>query len=157
MQIEQPFELVIFGGLGDLALRKLFPALYLLELDKRLPQGKIIAVGRRSLDIETVISKVKQAVFNYVDSAYQDEACWQSFTARLSYVCLDVQQPEAYQSLADEVEDSCPNRLFYLATASFLYADIVAHLHGSQLIQVSSKVVLEKPIGHDLASAKDIN
>jgi glucose-6-phosphate 1-dehydrogenase len=157
MQIEHPFELVIFGGLGDLALRKLFPALYLLELDKRLPQGKIIAVGRRSLDIETVISKVKQAVFNYVDSPYQDEACWQSFTARLSYVCLDVQQPEAYQSLVDEVEDSCPNRLFYLATASFLYADIVAHLHGSQLIQVSSKVVLEKPIGHDLASAKDIN
>ncbi|MEH6450642.1 MAG: glucose-6-phosphate dehydrogenase [Oleispira sp.] len=157
MQIEQPYELVLFGGLGDLALRKLFPALYLLELDKRLPQGRIIAVGRKTLKLNAVMTKIKQAVFSHVDERYQDDACWQRFAERLNYVCLDVQQADAYQALASELEESCPNRLFYLATASYLYADIVVGLHHNQFIQSTSKVVLEKPIGHDLASAKEIN
>ncbi|CCK76692.1 MAG: glucose-6-phosphate dehydrogenase [Oleispira antarctica] len=157
MQIEQPYELVLFGGLGDLALRKLFPALYLLELDKRLPEGRIIAIGRKALKLEAVIATVKKAVFSHVQSTYQEDDCWQRFADRLSYVCLDAQQPKAYQALAKNLEESCPNRLFYLATASSLYADIVSNLHINQLIQASSKVILEKPIGHDLASAKDIN
>jgi len=157
MQIEQPYELVLFGGLGDLALRKLFPALYLLDLDKRLPQGRIIAVGRKTLKLNAVMTKIKQAIFSHVDERYQDDACWQRFSERLQYVCLDVQQADAYQALASELEETCPNRLFYLATASYLYADIVVSLHHNQLIQASSKVVLEKPIGHDLASAKEIN
>ena len=89
MQIEQPFELVLFGGLGDLALRKLFPALYLLEMDKRLPEGKIIAIGRKALDIDTVIHKVKDAVFSHVQDIHQENECWQRFAERLNYVCLD--------------------------------------------------------------------
>lgn len=157
MQIEQPYELVLFGGLGDLALRKLFPALYLLELDKRLPQGRIIAIGRKALKLEAVIATVKKAVFSHVQSSHQEDECWQRFAERLNYVCLDAQQPGAYQALASDLEESCPNRLFYLATASSLYADIVSNLHANQLIQTSSKVILEKPIGHDLASAKEIN
>jgi glucose-6-phosphate 1-dehydrogenase len=151
MQIEQPFELVLFGGLGDLALRKLFPALYLLESDKRLPKGRIVAIGRRELERSELINKIKQAV------KAEDETVWQQFQQRLSYVCIDVQQPEAFQELASELDESCLNRLFYLATASSLYADITKNLHLNQLIHDSSKVVLEKPIGHDLASAKTIN
>jgi glucose-6-phosphate 1-dehydrogenase len=151
MQIEQPFELILFGGLGDLALRKLFPALYLLESDKRLPQGRIVAIGRRKLEHSELISRIKQAVNS------QDETVWQQFQQRLSYVCIDVQQPESFQSLAKGLDDSCPNRLFYLATASSLYADIAKNLHLKQLIHGASKVVLEKPIGHDLASAHAIN
>jgi glucose-6-phosphate 1-dehydrogenase len=157
MQIEQQFELVIFGGLGDLALRKLFPALYLLELDKRLPQGRIFALGRKELDLNAVITKVKQAVFSHVSPFYQDETIWQRLEERLSYVRVDVQKAEDYQALVDELASDCPNRLFYLATASFLYSDIAANLQGNNLIHQPSKVVLEKPIGHDLASAKTIN
>ncbi|OUS40284.1 glucose-6-phosphate dehydrogenase [Oleispira antarctica] len=151
MQIDQPFELVLFGGLGDLALRKLFPALYLLELDKRLPKGRIIAVGRRELERPELLAKIKQRITNL------DDVTWLRFEQRLCYVSVDVQQVDAYQLLASELDDSCPNRLFYLATASSLYADIAKNLHLNQLIQSSSKVVLEKPIGHDLASAKNIN
>lgn len=157
MQIEQPFELVLFGGLGDLALRKLFPALYLLELDKRLPQGRIIALGRTELNLDEALDKIKQAVFDQVADTYQCEMSWQSLVARLSYVCIDVQQGSAYQALANELDEACPNRLFYFATASFLYADIAANLDSNGLIQEASKVVLEKPIGHDLASAQAIN
>jgi glucose-6-phosphate 1-dehydrogenase len=157
MKIEQPYELVLFGGLGDLALRKLFPALYLLELDKRLPEGRIIAIGRKAITLDAVIATIKSAVFRHVQDCYQEDECWQRFAERLSYVCLDAQKPETYQALVSELDESCPNRLFYLATASFLYSDIVANLHVSELIQTSSKVILEKPIGHDLASAKAIN
>lgn len=157
MHIEQPFELVLFGGLGDLALRKLFPALYLLELDKRLPEGNIIAIGRKHLELESVISSVKNAIFSHVQDDHQEDECWQRFAERLNYVCLDAQQPKTYEVLVKCLKSSCPNRLFYLATASSLYADIVANLNNSQLILPNSKVILEKPIGHDLASAKDIN
>ena len=157
MQIEQPYELVLFGGLGDLALRKLFPALYLLELDERLPEGRIFAIGRKALEHKVVIAQIKKAVFSHVQPDYQDCDCWQRFAKRLSYVCLDGQNPEDFTVLAAQLDENCPNRLFYLATASSLYADIVANLNTSELIQPTAKVILEKPIGHDLASAKEIN
>jgi glucose-6-phosphate 1-dehydrogenase len=151
MQIEQPFELVLFGGLGDLALRKLFPALYLLEFDNRLPEGRIIAIGRSELEHSQLLTTIKQTVNS------QHEHVWQKFQQRLSYVSIDVYKEGAFKNLADVLDESCPNRLFYLATASSLYADIVKNLHLNELIQSSSKVVLEKPIGHDLTSAKAIN
>ena len=157
MQIEQPYELVLFGGLGALALRKLFPALYLLELDERLPEGRIFAIGRKALEHKVVIAQIKKAVFSHVQPDYQDCDCWQRFAKRLSYVCLDGQNPEDFTVLAAQLDENCPNRLFYLATASSLYADIVANLNTSELIQPTAKVILEKPIGHDLASAKEIN
>ncbi len=157
MLIEQPFELVLFGGLGDLALRKLFPALYLLELDKRLPEGRIFALGRSEIEHKQVLEKIKQGVFSQVSRQYQCEASWQRFELRLSYVCLDVQQENGYQALTDALEPNCINRLFYFATASFLYADIAKNLHINHLITAASKVVLEKPIGHNLASAQAIN
>ena len=157
MQIEQPYELVLFGGLGDLALRKLFPALYLLELDERLPEGRIFAIGRKALEHKAAIAQIKKAVFSHVQPDYQDNECWQRFAERLSYVCLDGKKPEDFTALSAQLDAGCPNRLFYLATASSLYADIVANLNISKLIQPTAKVILEKPIGHDLASAKEIN
>ncbi len=157
MQIEQPFELVLFGGLGDLALRKLFPALYFLELDKRLPEGRVIAISRAADDQKQVIAKIKQAIFDQVGSKHQCELSWKRLESRLSYICLDVQQPEDYQGLVVELDQDCPNRLFYFATASFLYADIAKNLDKNNLIHPPSKVVLEKPIGHDLTSAQNIN
>lgn len=162
MQIEQPFELVLFGGLGDLALRKLFPALYLLDADNRLPEGRIIALGRRSIDPVSVIEQIKQAVFRHLSPVNQakiseDESCWLKFKQRLQYVCVDVQDSKSYQPLFDSLSPSCSNRLFYLATASFLYADIAEHLHANELVTPTCKIVMEKPIGHDLQSAKLIN
>ena len=151
MQIEQPFELVLFGGLGDLALRKLFPALYLLESDNRLPKGRIIAIGRSEVAQAELLKTIKQAV------KVQDEDVWQKFQQRLTYVSIDVYQSDDFKNLVSELEPTCPNRLFYLATASSLYAEIVKNLHANQLIHAPSKVVLEKPIGHDLTSAKAIN
>lgn len=157
MQIKDPFELVLFGGLGDLALRKLFPALYFLELDNRLPKGRIIAIGRSAIKKGEGISGIKKSVLSQIDKQYQCDLAWQRLEQRLSYLCIDVQKEEDFQRLSDTLADDCPNRLFYFATASFLYADISKNLSNNHLINDASKVVLEKPIGHDLASAKIIN
>lgn len=157
MQIEQPFELVFFGGLGDLALRKLFPALYLLELDERLPEGKIFAIGRSEVDHKSVIKKIKTAVFSQVKKPFQNDKTWKQFSQRLSYICLDAQQKDDYKKLSQVLSTQCPNRLFYFATASFLYAETAKNLDANQLINAATKVVLEKPIGHDLQSAQVIN
>lgn len=157
MQIEQPFELVFFGGLGDLALRKLFPALYLLELDQRLPQGKVFAIGRSDVDHKTFIKKIKNAVFSQVKEFNQSDKVWKDFSQRLSYVSLDAQEKADFKKLSQVLAADCPNSLIYLATASFLYADIVKNLDQAQLINATTKVVLEKPIGQDLDSAQTIN
>lgn len=162
MQIEQPFELILFGGLGDLALRKLFPALYLLDADDRLPEGYIIALGRRSIEPMRAVEQIKQAVFRHLSPLNQgklseDESVWLKFEQRLKYVCVDVQDAQSYEPLSNALNASCKNRLFYLATASFLYADIAVNLQANNLIQPTSKVVMEKPIGNDLESAKAIN
>lgn len=157
MQIEQPFELVLFGGLGDLALRKLLPSLYLLELDHRLPEGNIIATGRSDVEHKQVIKKIKKAVFSQINSAFQCDKSWQRLAQRLQYVAVDGQRSKDYQKLAALLQNDCQNRLFYFATASYLYAEIAQNLHKSKLITSHTKVVLEKPIGHDLASAKAIN
>lgn len=157
MQLEESFELVLFGGLGDLALRKLFPALYLLELDNRLSEGRIMAVGRSLVDQSDAITRIKRAVYSQVNNKYHCEETWQRLKEKLSYLSIDVKNPDDFKTLAKHLSDDCPNRLFYFATSSFLYADIANNLDGNKLINTASKVVLEKPIGHDLASAKVIN
>lgn len=157
MQMEQPFELIIFGALGDLAQRKLFPALYLLEFDQRLVKGRILALGRSKIDQTDIVDKIKQSVFEQIASSYQCDKCWQRLAQRLQYVCLDVQQEKTFTALSSQLQQECTNRLFYFATASSLYADIAKQLHHHGLITHSSKLVLEKPIGQNLASAEEIN
>ena len=157
MQIEQGFELVIFGGLGDLSLRKLLPALYLLDMDQRLPEGRIILVGRTVMEQEQFVAHIHQAITQHVQPQCQGENHWLGFAARLEYVCVDIQRQEDFQTLQQSLKAECSNRLYYLATASFLYSDIASNLHDIGLINEGCKVVMEKPIGQDLASALTIN
>lgn len=157
MHIEDGFELVIFGGLGDLALRKLLPALYLLDMDQRLPEGRIIAIGRTQMEQQQFVEHIDQAIAQHVKAECRSDGCWARFSARLEYVCLDIQQQKDYQKLLSCLQQACNNRLYYLATASFLYSDIASNLHDIGLINDRCKVVMEKPIGQDLASALTIN
>ena len=157
MQIDQPFELVLFGGVGDLALRKLLPALYLLDVDGRLPAGRIVALGRSAIEASDFCTKIEKSIQQHVSTQYQDDEVWQRFEQRLQYVQLDITQASGFDGLTGLLSADCPNRLYYLATASSLYADICQNLHANDLINDACKVVMEKPIGHDLSSAQLIN
>lgn len=157
MQIEAPYELVIFGGMGDLAQRKLLPALYLLYRDGRLPAGKILCVTRQPLEQQAFLDTVLAALKTHVATEYLEEAQWQGFSEFLAPATLDASDVDGYGELAGMLSDDDVNRVVYLATGSDLFTPICQGLSNANLIGKSTKVVLEKPIGHDLESALAIN
>ncbi len=155
--VAPPLDLVIFGGVGDLSVRKLLPALYMAHLHKALPeQTRIHALGRQDWDRSAFLAVIHEKVRGFIGAkAYSDEA-WASFVQRLNYVCVDATRAEDYAGLKAQMQPGS-DRVYYLATAPTLFVGICANLHGAGLIDARSRVVLEKPLGHDLASARQIN
>ena len=156
-QAPAPLDLVIFGGAGDLSVRKLLPALYMAHLHGNLPQGaRIHPVGRQAFGREAFLAFIEQKVVRFIEPKAFDAQVWQDFLARLNYAAVDVTQESAYATLAGALKPGS-DRVFYLATAPSLFMGICAHLSTAGLIDDRSRVVLEKPLGHDLASAQEIN
>jgi glucose-6-phosphate 1-dehydrogenase len=152
-----PLDLVIFGGVGDLSVRKLLPALYMAHLHNNLnPQTRIHALGRQAWDRGAFLAFIQEKVPGFIDpKAFKPEA-WQGFMERLHFVSVDATQAGDFQALASAMQPGS-DRVYYLATAPSLFTGICANLAGAGLIDERSRVVLEKPLGHDLASARRIN
>ena len=153
--------LVIFGGAGDLAFRKLLPALYMAHAHGRLPEGtRVVGVGRQSWSRDEYLSFIDRQSTPFIDADARATAGyaadWKAFLDRLDYVGMDASQAADYAGLAQVLRAGLP-RIYYLATASSLFAPICAHLGGAGLIGGQDRVVLEKPLGSDLASARAIN
>ena len=150
-------DIVIFGGAGDLSFRKLLPALYMAHAhDKLSADTRILAVGRQAWDTEAYLKFIDEKSPSFIEASSFDQVTWQAFLKRLVYVSLDVTSAPAYQAL----KNACHTprlRVFYLATAPSLFSQICAHLHSAGLVDAQSRVVLEKPLGTDLASARAIN
>lgn len=157
MQIQSPFELILFGGLGDLAQRKLLPALYLLQRDGRLPDGKIFSVSRKTMERDAFIGIARTALKKHVSREFLDAEALAAFEAKLEFLSLDVTNKDSFKAMKKVLSNQCPNRLYYYATGSDLFLPTSAGLAASGLIRESDKVVLEKPIGNDLESALKIN
>ncbi|WP_372657771.1 glucose-6-phosphate dehydrogenase [Hydrogenophaga sp.] len=152
-----PLDLVIFGGAGDLSVRKLLPALYMAHLHHNLPEKtRIHALGRQPWDRNAFLAFVQEKVSGFIDAKVRDDASWQGFLERLNYVCLDATQAADYAALAQAMQPGS-ERVVYLATAPSLFTGICANLAHASLIDANTRVVLEKPLGHDLASAQKIN
>jgi glucose-6-phosphate 1-dehydrogenase len=154
-----PFDCVVFGGTGDLSLRKLLPALYQRDRDGQLPSaGRIIAVSRTPLTSSDFRARVLDALQRHVPAAELDAAVWQRFGARIEHVCLDATGASGWADLAAILAEGTNRvRVFYLATSPELFGPICRRLREADLIHGQARVVLEKPIGHDLASARRIN
>ena len=155
----QPFDLVVFGGTGDLASRKLMPALYFRDRDGQIPaEVRIVGLSRQSMDDAAYRKRIEEALARYVPKAEIDEAVKQRFLARVHYVQLDITQEAGWKSLDKLLNGGSERiRVFYLATAPDLFGAVARHLGDYKLVTPTSRVVLEKPIGHDLASARAIN
>ncbi len=154
-----PFELVVFGGSGDLALRKLMPALYFRDRDGQIPANSlIVGVSRSQLEGEAYIQQVRKALNRYVPASELEPEVLERFLGRLRYVSLDAQAGTGWERLGETLAGGGERvRIFYLATSPELFGPICGHLHGAGLVTPEARVVLEKPIGHDLASAQRIN
>ncbi|MDO8299198.1 glucose-6-phosphate dehydrogenase [Lacisediminimonas sp.] len=153
------FDMVLFGGGGDLAMRKLLPALYALSGNKVWPAGaRIICVGRHDWTLEQYLEAVEQNARPNLASGTFSEERWQAFRSRFSYVSVDAADAGSYHSLTKVLRtEEAITRVFYLATPPSLFATICQNLAGNGLANAQSRVVLEKPLGRDLDSARQIN
>ncbi len=153
------FDLIIFGGTGDLSMRKLLPALYHRDRDGQIVDGsRIIAVGRGELQRDAYLDLVETALRGRLATGEFEEDRWRAFSKRLTYVQADGTDPDSWQELIMLLhgkEDRV--RVAYLATAPGLFGRIAEGLRRNQLITPSSRIVLEKPVGTDYASARTIN
>ncbi|RJF92359.1 glucose-6-phosphate dehydrogenase [Noviherbaspirillum saxi] len=152
-----PLDMMIFGGTGDLAARKLLPALYMAHLHGNLPQKtSIVALGRQAYSRNDYIEFVENMSRPFIGKMNFDESAWAGFLGLLDYLCVDVINDPDFTSLA-RVSDAGAERVFYLATAPTLFTTICDKLAASGLVDANSRVVLEKPLGRDSASAAAIN
>ncbi|TEA79579.1 glucose-6-phosphate dehydrogenase [Allopusillimonas ginsengisoli] len=152
------FDIVFFGGTGDLALRKLIPALYDAHLAGALhPGGRIIALGRTPLGRDGYLALLESRVQPRLGSRFSDTA-WADFLERVDFAKLDADNIDDYHQLAQSLGTSADRVLVcYLATAPHLFITICQHLSAAGLNHSNSRVVLEKPLGHDLQSSNAIN
>jgi glucose-6-phosphate 1-dehydrogenase len=153
------FDLVLFGGSGDLAMRKLLPAMYARDRAHDLPaDSRIVCVARHHWTREEFLRAVDEGARPHIAPESFDQAQWSSFCARIAYVMLDAADTRAYQALVAAMRtDPALTRMFYLATPPDLFAQICHNLAACGLATPNSRVVLEKPLGRDLASARRIN
>jgi len=152
------FDLVFFGGSGDLAMRKLLPAMYARDVASDLPaSARIICVGRDAMSQEAFLQMIETNARQHVKESV-DEKAWQRFLDRITYVEIDAANVQSYAALVEALRrDDSLTRVYYLATPPSLFARICDNLAACGLATPNSRVVLEKPLGRDLASAKQIN
>lgn len=154
----EPFDIVIFGGTGDLSKRKLLPALYHRFLDGQLDSAcRIVGTARSDLTREAFV-ELAQTACEEADAEPLDQEKFTQFAELLDYVHIDAVDPKSdWKSLKSKLANDSRPRVFYLAIAPSLYARVCQLLGEKKLINETSRVVLEKPIGKDLESAQAIN
>ena len=164
----EPCSIVIFGASGDLTGRKLIPALYNLFAEKLMPPNfRILGFARRPKTDDAWRQELSEDLKHFSRTPAEAET-WNDFAPHLNYLQGDFADPAAYEKLsavleAGQSEPLRRNVLFYLATSPSQFGEVVEHLHRAKLIQRErskagwQRVVIEKPFGHDLASAQELN
>jgi len=155
----QPFDYVVFGATGDLTKRKLIPALYHRFKDGQFDeQSRIIGVSRSKLTNAEFQKLAGDAIAQFVEKDYQDAATIKRFLTIFSYVVNDVSDEAGWGDIKKALRDD-PNvvRAFYLAVAPDLFEPIAEQLAKTKVYRRDARVVIEKPLGHDLASSIEIN
>jgi glucose-6-phosphate 1-dehydrogenase len=153
------FDLVLFGGTGDLAWRKLMPALFQAFRHGSLPpDGRIVGVGRDNLSHDQYRELI-QSRFNAVEGAKRPSPEeFTKFAAMLQFLRMDLSKPADYGPLAELLKTrNADTVVMYVATAPALFTQVVEQIAAAGLNGPATRVVLEKPLGHDLASNRAIN
>ncbi len=167
VRVADAATMVIFGATGDLAKRKLLPALYNLNGDRLLPEGfAVVGLGRSAMTTDAYRQKVSSDLQQFATVTTERIRCeW--LESRLSYLSSDFGDPAAYERLRDVLAAATeaggerpPNYLFYLATPPSLFSPILEQLSAAGLLAEDGgwrRVIIEKPFGHDLDSARALN
>ncbi|MFW8593056.1 glucose-6-phosphate dehydrogenase [Cribrihabitans neustonicus] len=154
-----PFDLVIFGGTGDLARRKILPALFRRHCAGQLPRGaRIVGAARSDMDTPQYRALVAEALHQY-GGGEASGAVVEAFLQQVSYVALDALGEEGWESLGAllRLPGAAQVRLFYFSVGPSLFAPLAERLHGHGLTHADARIVVEKPFGHDLETARALN
>jgi glucose-6-phosphate 1-dehydrogenase len=163
---QAPATIVIFGAGGDLTWRKLVPALYNLFLDGYLPdQFAVIGLDRKEMSDDDFRQHLRDGVGQFSRRGKAEDEAWQEFASHLSFFSADFGDPETYVALKerlaarDQEWDTKGQRILYQATPPSLVETIVQQIGKADLARdrERTRIVLEKPFGHDLASAQELN
>ncbi|RUN77781.1 glucose-6-phosphate dehydrogenase [Sphingomonas sp. TF3] len=151
-------KLMLFGATGDLAQRMLLPSLYGLHADGLLPEGLTITGTARSEHTDASFRKfAKQALDQFLPEDRKDEKAAKTFLDRLQYQALDATDLNHYKQLAEKVGDVSGGLAIFLSTAPSLFEPVIRGLESAGLAGETVRIGLEKPLGYDLASSREIN
>ncbi|MFO0554251.1 MAG: glucose-6-phosphate dehydrogenase [Polyangiaceae bacterium] len=169
----RPCALVIFGATGDLAKRKLIPALYNLAREGVLPEAfEVVGIGRSAADENAFRAVHAESTAKFSRTKPVDAAVWQDLASRIHYVIGDHESPETYERLTHKLNEldrsrgTQQNRIFFFSTPPSAFPVILSGLRNASLLHPPprigergpfSRVMIEKPFGRDLDSARDLN
>jgi len=154
----QPFDYVVFGGTGDLARRKLLPALYHRLLAGQIPADcRIIAASITALDTPSYQAMVEDALRTFLPEQHQNDSVIRRFSQICHHVRVDAFSEDGWSELSELLSGRSVVRAFYLAVAPQLVAPICERIGSTGLANAESRVVIEKPLGKDLQSARAVN
>src|ERR1700722_451436 len=159
MQKLEPFDLILFGGTGDLAMRKLMPALYRRVSAGQITEGsRIIAVARSKHTRDDFLKEVEEKCRPHLGDGEFTPEHWKSFTALVDYLSVNATVPEDFDRLAEKLQGREERvRVMFLSMAPNLFTSTCENLARAKIVTPKSRVVLEKPLGQDRASAGAIN
>ncbi|MEP6490178.1 glucose-6-phosphate dehydrogenase [Microcoleus vaginatus GB2-A3] len=164
-RVPEPQILVIFGASGDLTQRKLVPAIYQMKRDRRLPpETTVVGVARRPWSHDYFREQMREGIEEF-GGGIGNEEFWQDFAKGLYYCPGDIDNPESYQKLKDflaeldEERRTRGNHIFYLSVSPNFFPEAIRQLGAAQMLVDPAKhrLVIEKPFGRDLSSAKALN
>src|SRR6266566_349505 len=163
----EPCVMVIFGATGDLTHRKLLPALYNLALEHPLPAGfSVVGFARRPYSDDDFRQQALESINAYSRQKPVNPQVWDSFASGIRYLQSAFHDPKGYEKLntllntLDQERGTSGNRIFYLSTPPSQYAEIIQRIGAAGLNKNRkgwTRIIIEKPFGHDLASAHELN
>ena len=153
-----PFDLVIFGGTGDLAQRKIMPGLFRRFCAGQMPPGaRIIGAARSDMDQDAYRDFVAEAIGKFGGAPGADAGDLKAFLDCVSYQMIDARGEGGWSELRDAMSGDGRVEAFYFSVAPALFGDIAERLHAHGMASPDCRVVVEKPFGRDLASARSLN
>ncbi|GAB5446392.1 glucose-6-phosphate dehydrogenase [Gymnodinialimonas sp.] len=152
-----PFDLVIFGGTGDLARRKILPALFRRFSDGQMPEGaRIIGAARTKQTAAAWAKWVNEALKEFLPKVELDKDLVKAFLERLDYLAIDAVGEAGWPELRGKMRDGV-TQAFYFSVGPSLFGALAERLHSHGIAHPEARIVVEKPFGRDLASARDLN
>ena len=152
----ETFDLIIFGGTGDLARRKILPGLFKRFCDGQIPPGsRIIAAARSEMDLGGFQEFVNDAIADALGLPEPDQIA--DFADLLDYVPIDALSDQGWPELAEKLPSFDNTRAFYFSVGPSIFEPLAERLHRHSLVDPDTRIVVEKPFGRDLDSARDLN